>query len=95
MSTSRCPPLDPPWCTLAANLWCTLAVKPWCTLAVNLWCSISHKLTSFSTPPFSWASAGRQNSAAKRQCERNAMKRAVSSRRNPRRIRLTALVRLS
>src|SRR5216683_3521793 len=32
-------------------------------------------------PPFSWASYGVQNSLSNRQCERNAMKRVVSSRR--------------
>src|ERR1017187_4855408 len=37
-------------------------------------------------PPFSCASYGVQNSLWKRQCERKAMKRVVSSRRNPRRI---------
>ena len=48
-----------------------------------------------SMPPFSCGSAGVQNSASNRQCDRNAMKRAVSSRRDPRRIFFTADVRLS
>jgi hypothetical protein len=38
---------------------------------------------------------GRAELALERQCERNAMKRAVSSRRNPRRIFFTAAFKLS
>ena len=49
--------------------------------------------TSASTPPFSCASPGVQNSELNRQWERNATKRAVSSRREPRNIRFTAELR--
>jgi hypothetical protein len=48
-----------------------------------------------STPPFSCPSPGVQKLDAKPQCERNATKRAVSSRRWPRRIFFTAEPRLS
>jgi len=50
---------------------------------------------SFSTPPFSCACEGLQNSDSICEWERKAMMRAVSSRRMPRSIRLTADARLS